>query len=150
MSTQKCNKIKATILHFTRSLNDEKFETHPAIERLCLPTFRAPFTEFLREIRPYLKQKRIIYINLKRSVFIRKSGTAYRRGWTTEKSICESQQRQRNVSFLTASRPALGGPPTLHSKRQGSEADQPPPSRAEVKNGRAIPPLPHMSSWRCG
>jgi hypothetical protein len=32
-------------------------------------------------------------------------------------------------------------------KRLGSEADHPPPSYAEVKNGEAIPPLPHMSSW---
>jgi hypothetical protein len=27
------------------------------------------------------------------------------------------------------------------------EADHSPKSSAEVKNGRAIPPLPHMSSW---
>jgi hypothetical protein len=32
-------------------------------------------------------------------------------------------------------------------KRQGSVADHSPPSSAEVKNGGAIPPLPHMSSW---
>jgi hypothetical protein len=31
-------------------------------------------------------------------------------------------------------------------KRSGSEADNSPPSSAEVKNGRAIPPLPHTSS----
>jgi hypothetical protein len=30
----------------------------------------------------------------------------------------------------------------------GSEADHSPPSRAEVKNGGAIPPLPHMYSRR--
>jgi hypothetical protein len=34
-------------------------------------------------------------------------------------------------------------------KRPGSEADHSSPSSAEVKNGSAIPPLPHMSS-RCG
>jgi hypothetical protein len=33
-------------------------------------------------------------------------------------------------------------------KRKGREADHSPPSSAEVKNGGAIPPLPHMSSWR--
>jgi hypothetical protein len=32
-------------------------------------------------------------------------------------------------------------------KRQGREADRSPPSSAEVNNGGAIPPLPHMSSW---
>jgi hypothetical protein len=32
-------------------------------------------------------------------------------------------------------------------KGPGRVADDSPPSGAEVKNGRAIPPLPHMSSW---
>jgi hypothetical protein len=32
-------------------------------------------------------------------------------------------------------------------KRLGREADQSPPSSAEVKNGWTVPPLPHMSSW---
>jgi hypothetical protein len=32
-------------------------------------------------------------------------------------------------------------------KRLGREADHSPPSSAEVKNGIAIPPLPHASSW---
>jgi hypothetical protein len=32
-------------------------------------------------------------------------------------------------------------------KRRGREADCSPPSSAEVKNGGAIPPLPHISSW---
>jgi hypothetical protein len=31
-------------------------------------------------------------------------------------------------------------------KQPGSEADHSPPSSSEVKNGGAIPPLPHMSS----
>jgi hypothetical protein len=31
-------------------------------------------------------------------------------------------------------------------KRQGREADHPPPSSAKVKNGGDIPPLPHTSS----
>jgi hypothetical protein len=33
-------------------------------------------------------------------------------------------------------------------KRPGREADHTPPSSAEVKNGGAVPPLPHLSSWR--
>jgi hypothetical protein len=32
-------------------------------------------------------------------------------------------------------------------KRSGREADHSPPSSSKVKNGGAIPPLPHMSSW---
>jgi hypothetical protein len=33
-------------------------------------------------------------------------------------------------------------------KQSGHEADHSLPSSAEVKNGGALPPLPHMSSWR--
>jgi hypothetical protein len=59
--------------------------------------------------------------------------------------------------FSMASRPTLG--PThlpIQSvleaispglKRLGREADNSPPSSAEVKNGGIIPPLPHVSSW---
>jgi hypothetical protein len=32
-------------------------------------------------------------------------------------------------------------------KRPGREADHSPPSSAEVKKGKAIPPLPHTVSW---
>jgi hypothetical protein len=32
-------------------------------------------------------------------------------------------------------------------KRPGREADDAPPSSVDVKNGGAIPPLPHTSSW---
>jgi hypothetical protein len=32
-------------------------------------------------------------------------------------------------------------------KAAGREANHLPPTSAEVKNGGAIPPLPHMSSW---
>jgi hypothetical protein len=32
-------------------------------------------------------------------------------------------------------------------KLEGRETDHPPPSRAEVKNRGAIPPLPYTSSW---
>jgi hypothetical protein len=49
----------------------------------------------------------------------------------------------------------LWGPPSLISnacvkrgvKQQGREVDHSPLSSAEVKNGGAIPPLLHMSSW---
>jgi hypothetical protein len=32
-------------------------------------------------------------------------------------------------------------------KRPGREADYTPPSSAEVKNGGAVPPLPHVPLW---
>jgi hypothetical protein len=32
-------------------------------------------------------------------------------------------------------------------KRQRREADHSPPSNAKVKNGGAIPSVPHISSW---
>jgi hypothetical protein len=35
----------------------------------------------------------------------------------------------------------------LISTAPGGNADHLPPSSAKVKNGTAIPPLPHMSSW---
>jgi hypothetical protein len=42
------------------------------------------------------------------------------------------------------------GPPTFSQgvKRPGHVADNSSPSGAEVKNGGAIPPLPHTSLWR--
>jgi hypothetical protein len=61
--------------------------------------------------------------------------------------------------FSYAQRPdRLWGPPSLLSnghwgflspgvKWPGREADHSSPSSAEAKNGGAIPPLPHTSSW---
>jgi hypothetical protein len=45
-----------------------------------------------------------------------------------------------------ASYPMGTGALSLRVKQQGHEADHSPPSSAEAKKGRAIPPLPHMSS----
>jgi hypothetical protein len=65
--------------------------------------------------------------------------------------------RGKILLFCAASRPALG--PTQHPiywvpdalsprvKRPGREADHSLPSSAEVKDGGAIPPLLHKSSW---
>jgi hypothetical protein len=66
--------------------------------------------------------------------------------------------RERFFLFSTASRLALGpaqspiqwvlGVISLGVKQQlGHEASHSPPSSVKVKNGGAIPPLPHMSSW---
>jgi hypothetical protein len=66
-----------------------------------------------------------------------------------------SQQEQEISLFSIPSRPALGPtqPPTQWIpwgcfsgvKQLGHEADHSPLSSAEVKNGRAMPPLPHTS-----
>jgi hypothetical protein len=63
----------------------------------------------------------------------------------------------QQFSFSTASRPALGptqlptpwvlGALSPGVKRQDREVDHSPLSNTEVKNGGAIPPLSHMSSW---
>jgi hypothetical protein len=68
----------------------------------------------------------------------------------------ESQQGQ-DFLFSTTSKPALApimhptewvpGAPSPGGKVARREADHSPQSSAEVKNGGAIPPLPHMSSW---
>jgi hypothetical protein len=61
------------------------------------------------------------------------------------------------IFLFTAFRPTLGphpascpmGTPVSSGvRRPGCEADHSLPSSAEVKNGGAVPPVPHMSSWR--
>jgi hypothetical protein len=62
----------------------------------------------------------------------------------------------RNLSLLHIIQSVSGSRPAFHQmetggsfpgvKKQGREVDHSPPSNAEVKNGGAIPPLPHMSS----
>jgi hypothetical protein len=65
----------------------------------------------------------------------------------------DSRQELEIFPFSTASRPALGPtrPPIQWAlgvisqglKRLGLEANHSPPSTAEVKNGAAVPHLPH-------
>jgi hypothetical protein len=69
----------------------------------------------------------------------------------------DSRQRQEIFVYTKASRPGLGPiqtpiqwvPGALSSwvKRPGRETDHSPPSSAEVRNGGAIPPIPHILSW---
>jgi hypothetical protein len=66
--------MKISILHF--SLNYQKIVTHPDTQRLSLPTLRAPFIKFLSGIRPYLKQERIIFKNLKTFCLHTKTGVS--------------------------------------------------------------------------
>jgi hypothetical protein len=69
-----------------------------------------------------------------------------------------SRQWQKVLLYSTDSRPALElTQPLIHwvpgvlssdVKQPGRETDHPPPSSAEVKNSRAIPPIPHTLSSR--
>jgi hypothetical protein len=69
------------------------------------------------------------------------------------------RQGKQIFVYSTASRPPLAPtqPPTHRVlgavspgvQRPKREADHSPPSRAWVKNGGAIPPLPRKSPWRC-
>jgi hypothetical protein len=59
----------------------------------------------------------------------------------------------KDFLFSTASRPALERTKpsiqrVLGVKRPGRDDNQSLPSSAQVKNGGAMPPLPHTSSWR--
>jgi hypothetical protein len=79
-------------------------------------------------------------------------------GRTVEELGFDLRQRQKIFLFFIASRSALGTtqppiqwiPETVSPgvKRWEREAEHSPPSGAEVKDGEAIPPLPHSSSWR--
>jgi hypothetical protein len=64
----------------------------------------------------------------------------------------------RNMYKIMTSIPAVRPPSLLANgywgmflqglKRYRHEADNSPPSNAEIKNDEAIPPLPHTPSWR--
>jgi hypothetical protein len=82
----------------------------------------------------------------------------YSDGLHTGQPWFESRQKQKIFLLSTASRPVLRPTqpriqwvlsvpvPHVHLKRTEYEADHSPPSNAEVKNGGAVTPLPHMSS----
>jgi hypothetical protein len=78
-------------------------------------------------------------------------------GWTTEESGIDFLKEKKTLLSIAASRRALG-PTQSHTKdtgrnlrgvkKLGREFNYSPPSSADVKNGGAIPPLSHTSSWR--
>jgi hypothetical protein len=75
----------------------------------------------------------------------------YSDGLRAERLVLDSRQGQDIFFFSAASRLALGPtqPPIQWVpvvKGPGREANHSPPSSVEVKNGGAIPPLPHMPS----
>jgi hypothetical protein len=73
-------------------------------------------------------------------------------GWTTDELVFDSQQGQEmflipNIQTSSGAHPASYTTDILGVKRQGHETDHSPLSSAKVKNGGAILPLPHTSSW---
>jgi hypothetical protein len=84
----------------------------------------------------------------------------FKKSLRKESSVCvlgSNPSTDKIFIFCTACRPALGPtqppiqwvPEELLSgvKRPGCEAHNSAPSSAKVKNGAAILPLPHISSW---
>jgi hypothetical protein len=57
---------------------------------------------------------------------------------------CVQAGSEAHPAFL----PMDTGAHSPEAKRPGRVADHSPPSSAEIKNGGAMPPFPHMSSWR--
>jgi hypothetical protein len=79
---------------------------------------------------------------------------SYSDGLRARWSRFDSQQGQEIILFSKVSRPALEpsirvpGALSTGVKQHGREADHSLPSSAEVKNGGALHPLSHTSSWR--
>jgi hypothetical protein len=89
--------------------------------------------------------------------------TATSRSWSRDSSVSiasrlqAGRQGQENILLSIASRRVLRPTQspiqlmqealTLGVRRQGRESEHSPPSIAGVKNGGAIPSLPHMLSW---
>jgi hypothetical protein len=73
-------------------------------------------------------------------------------GWTAEESDFDSRQGQEIFIFCgsgahLASYAMVTGN-CFPGGKAGREADYRPQCSAEIKNGGAIPSLPHTSSWR--
>jgi hypothetical protein len=54
----------------------------------------------------------------------------------------------RDFSLLHNVQTGSGAHPAYYTMGTGGKADHSPPSGVEVKNDGAIPPFPHISSWR--
>jgi hypothetical protein len=86
----------------------------------------------------------LIHTSLRQS--LDSDGLRARRPW---QEICLFSTVSKTGSGLySASCPVGTGCSLPGVKRPGREAGHSPLSRTEVKNGGAIPPLPHASSWR--
>jgi hypothetical protein len=85
-------------------------------------------------------------------LYLKKNRVELNSCWSWTAGV-RSPAGQEIFLYFTASRAYLGPtqPPikwVLGVKRQGSEADLSPLSSPGVKNGEAIPPIPHASSCR--
>jgi hypothetical protein len=76
-------------------------------------------------------------------VWSRRTGLTSRQG--QEFTVFHSVQT--GCGAHPASHPVDTGSDFPRAKRSGREAAQLPPTSIEVKNGGAVLPLPHMSSW---
>jgi hypothetical protein len=86
-------------------------------------------------------------------MFLKAPSVGIETGWTALVLFPELQ----GFSLLHSVQTSSGAHPTSYLigtgtvspgvKRLRREANQPPPTGAEVKNGGAIPPLPHTFSW---
>jgi hypothetical protein len=102
-----------------------------------------------------------IYLSINPSVYIEETyyTATPESGWLSRYSD-GLQVGRPGKTFSSPQRPdRLSGPPSLLSKvyrrqfprgvkRPKREADHSPPSSVQFRNGGAVPPLPHIPSWR--
>jgi hypothetical protein len=69
--------------------------------------------------------------------------------WMAQVRFLAMQDLPLLCSVQTTFTQELPGPPSPGIKWQGREADYSPQSSAEVKNGGAIPTLPHVFMAQC-
>jgi hypothetical protein len=84
----------------------------------------------------------IIRYNYSLNIFLDGSGSIPS---STSFSLLHSVQTSSGAHPASYAMSTVGSLPRV--KWEGPEADHTLPSRAEARNGEAIPPLPNMSSW---